>query len=366
MAKSLEELLGYRTLTGLIQATVPGVPDVLPASFNGTSKKVLMDDGEYTVTKGNRAVARRVKFGAPAKKRGLNEIAVQPVKLLHFRDEFELEAKVMMKLRGFDSYEQDKAYDMVAMQIAWFNQFYENLRKTIKIKTLHNPTLYFDGDGNLLPNSSGATETITLYERSASNTGQGLQMDGSTPILSASWATTTTNIPRDLTVWKKTAKARTGYPLKYVVYGENVLTYLIQNNYVKDYLAREGKQRGEYLNDSEIGHLFGLEWIPGYDAFWYSDNQTTCNFVLGADEIIGCPEPNQNWWEMLEGSFPVPTSINIQTDIEAAFKSIDLVHGKFAYSYVDLNRLSAVGNVGDTFLYALKVPDATYVLDTTF
>ena len=369
MAKDLNELLGYRTLTGIIQATVPGVPDILPASFDSFSKQVLMDEGEYTVTQGNRGVARRVKFGAPAQKRNLNKVGIQPVKLLHWKEEFELEAKVMMKLRAMDSYTQDTAYEQVTAQIAFFNEYFTNNRKTIKFKTLYSPTLYFDGDGNLLPSSSGAVETVTLYSRSASNTGQGLQMDGSTAILGATWSSASTDIPKHLRILKKTALARTGYPIKHIIYGENVLSNLIQNNFVKDYLAREGKQRGEYLNEDEIGHLFGLDWIPGYTQFWNSnvnESNETSNFIMGADDIIALPEPNRNWWERLDGSFPVPTNINIQTDIESAFKSIHLEHGKFAFSYVDLQKLSAVCTCGDTFLYALKVPDATYVLDTAF
>lgn len=368
MAKSLDELLGYRTLTGLIQATVPGVPDVLPAAFDSFTKQVLMDDGEYTVNYGNRANARRVRFGADARKRGLNKVGIEQVQLLHWKEEIEFEAKVMMKLRSLDSYEQDKNYEQVTAQVAFFNEYFTNLRKTIKFKTLHNPTLYFDSDGELLPDSSGAdtTQTVTLYTRSASNTGQGLRMDGSTAIIGSTWATATNDIPAQIRALKKTALARTGYPIKYVMYGENILSYLIANNYVKDYLAREGKQRSEYLNDDEIGHLFGLDWIAGYDQFFYSGaDQSTCSFILGADEIVAFPEPNRGWWERLDGSHPVPTNINIQTDIETAFKSMHLEHGKFAYSRVDLNKLSAVLTCGDTFFYALKVPDATYVLDVT-
>lgn len=368
MAKSLEELLGYHTLTGLIQVEMPGVPDVLPPSFDAFKQEVLMDDGEYTRQHGNRAVARRVRFGSPGRKRNIDPVDVQPVRLLHFKDELELEAKVMMKLRALDSYQQDKAFTQVAAKVKYFNEYFTNLRKTIKFKTLYNPTLYFDSDGELLPDSSGAdaTQTVTLYSRSASNTGQGLQVDGSTPILTATWQTVTNDIPKQIRVLKMTAKKRTGYPLKHVFYGENVLSYLISNNYVKDYLAREGKQRGEYLNDDEIGHLFGLDWHPAYDQFWYKADQTTCNSIIGADDIIATPEPNQGWWERLEGSHPVPTTIEVQTSIEAAFKSMNLVHGKFAYSYVDLTKLSATMVMGDTFFYVLKVPDSTYVLDTTF
>lgn len=368
MAKDLIELLGYRTLTGLITATVPGVPDILPASLDSFKKDVLMDEGEFTVTYGNRGVARRVKFGADARKRDLNKVAIQPVKLLHWKEQIEFDAKVMMRLRAMNTYEQDKAYEQVTAQVAYFNEFFTNNRKTLKLKTLQSPTLYFDGEGNLLPSSSGAVETVTLYTEAASNTGQGLQMDGSTPIITATWATATNDIPKMLRSLKKTALARTGYPLKYVVYGENILSYLINNNYIKDYLAREGKQRNEYLNDDEIGHLFGLDWIPGYSQFFNTNVGTdseTSNFIVGADEIIAFPEPSSGWWERLDGSFPVPTNINIQTDIETAFKSIELVSGKFSYSLVDLSKLSAVLNCGDTVLYALKVPNAKYTLDVT-
>ena len=368
MAKSLQELLGYTTLTGLIQATVPGVPDVLPPSFDSFSKNVLMDRGEYTKRTGNRGVARRQKFGAPPVKRNLRDISTQGVILAHFIEEQEYNAQQLMTLRKYDSYEQDQQYEEVRSQVAYFNDYFDNLQKTIKLKTLKSPTLYFDADGNLLPDSSGSdsSQTITLYTQDSGHTAQ-LNFNSEGNIIDASWASAATDIPGHVRRLKQAARADTGYPVKYAIYGKNIPSYMTANNMVRDYLARDGSGRGEWLKDNEIGNLFGLEWVPGYEAFWRSgDTQDTVNYVLDDDEVIFTPEPSRNWWERLDGSYWVPTNINLVADAEAALNNLKLVNGKFAYAQVTTRPVGFVVTCGTTFLYVLKVPDAVWDATVAF
>jgi hypothetical protein len=363
MAKSLNDLLGFHTLTGLIQATVPGVPDVLPPAFDSFKKDVLMDDGEYTVRYGNRGVAKKGRFGAAAIKRGLRDIGVQPVKLMHFIEEIEFDAKTMMKLRSVNSYEHDSAYEEFTSQVAYFNEYFTNLRKTLKMMALRSGTLYFDEEGNLLPSSSGATETITIYTQNASHINQ-LDVFGDGNLITAAWTSASTDIPGQIRSIKQASRADTGYPIKHAIYGKNVPSYMTSNTYVRDYLARDGGGRSEWVKDNEIGHLFGLDWSPGYEQFWRSGaTQSTVNYVLGDNEILFTPEPSKDWWERLDGSYPVPTNINIVTDAEAAMDQIKLVNGKFSYAQVMTRPIGALLTCGDTFLYVNKVPDAVYRAD---
>ena len=66
MAKDIRDLLGYVTLTGLIQATTPGVPKVLPERFSSIKKTTVLDQGRYTQVYGNRQTARLAQFGLAA------------------------------------------------------------------------------------------------------------------------------------------------------------------------------------------------------------------------------------------------------------------------------------------------------------
>ncbi len=366
MSKSLNDLLGYHTLTGLIQATVPGVPDVLPAAFDSFKKDVLMDDGEYTVRPGNRGVAKKGRFGAAATKRGLRDVGTKAVKLMHFIEEIEFDAKTMMKLRSVNSYEHDTAYEEFTSQVAFFNDYFTNLRKTLKMMLLRSGTLYFDEDGNLLPTSSGATETLTIYSQDAGHIDQ-LNVFGTGNIIDAAWTSPSTDIPGQIRGVKQASVADTGYEVMHAIYGKNVPSYMTSNSYVQQYLARDGSGRGEYLKDNEIGNLFGIEWTPGYKQFWKTGESLTSsgtvNYVLGDDEIIFCPKPSKEWWERLDGSYPVPTNINIVTDAEAALDQIKLVNGKFSYAQVMTRPIGALLTCGDTFLYVNKVPNAVMRAD---
>lgn len=364
MSKSLEELLGYRTLCGIIQANTDGVPDVLPKQFDSANRSVLMDDGEYTVVYGNRGVARRQQFGSPARKRNLRPVGRQPVKLMHFIEEVEFGAKTMMKLMSKDSYQQDSAHEEFRSQVAYFNTYFTNLRQTFKLMTLKTPTFYFDSDGNLLPSSSGAdsNRTLTMYSQNANNINQ---LNG---IIATTWENTAADIPAHLRNLKQASIANTGYEVKYAIYGKNVPSYLGLNTQVQAFMARNGRRNEDYLASNEIPDgLFDFKWIPGYRQFWKSgEEQTTTNYVLGDDDIIFCPEPNAGWWERLDGSYPVPTDINIVSSAEQALANISLETGKFAYAEVVRKPIGALLTTGDTFAYVLKVPDAVYVADVKF
>jgi hypothetical protein len=157
--------------------------------------------------------------------------------------------------------------------------------------------------------------------------------------------------------------------MKYAIYGKNIPSLMTSNNYVQQYLARQQSGREEWLTDNEIGNLFGLQWVPGYEQFWRSgtgttagrESQATVNYVLGDNQVVFCPEPSREWWERLDGSYPVPTNINIVTDADAAMNQIKLVSGKFSYAQVMMRPIGSLLTCGHTFLYAMKVPNAVMV-----
>ena len=82
----------------------------------------------------------------------------------------------------------------------------------------------------------------------------------------------------------------TGYPLKYAFYGLNVPSYMTQNNYVIDYLARNPKFAQKFLEQAEIPDgLFGFTWVPVYTAF-YEDASNTNQTFFSSDAVIFTPE----------------------------------------------------------------------------
>src|SRR5260370_6353200 len=83
MSQTLDQILGGSNLTGVIQQTSTGIPDVFPASFYASRRPVDGDTAEYTRIDGTRQTARIPAYGSPSQQRDLNSVAKVPLKLLH-------------------------------------------------------------------------------------------------------------------------------------------------------------------------------------------------------------------------------------------------------------------------------------------
>ena len=358
MAKSIQQILGYLPLSKAIQQTTSGIPQPFPEAFMKSHQKVSGNKTSYVRYTGERRTARIGKYGSPPRKADLRDVGEKDVKLIATSEEQSLDPHVFRYLRSDDAYEFDKGLQQVRRQVREFAQKFANLRIAAVAHVLRRGRLDYDADGNLLPDTGGSIENHT-FDMNANNQNQ---LNG---IITASWALASTDIPLQLRNLKKRARRLTGYPLKYALYGENIPSYLTQNDYVLDYLARNPAMQTKWLETAEIPDgLFGLTWVPVYEAF-YEDSAGTNQDLWAADAVTFTPEVSEDWWDVIEGSHPVPTSINVMTDADAAMRSMKEVFGTFGYGYVELKPVSVTGVYGDCFIPCLKNADVCFAADTT-
>jgi hypothetical protein len=357
MSKSLEQVLGYVYLTGVIQSIKTGIPDVLPPAFATIKKDVLGDQGRYVQVTGTRKVARAAAYGSAARMRELKDISEKDVKLIHAFEQIQMKPLLLQMLRNYDNYDVQKmGIDEVSRQQAEFRKYFDNLRLAAVYSMLSLGHIYFDDGGNLLPTSSGAQLDVD-YQISANNLNQ---LNG---IITASWANNNTDIPLQLRNLKNRSIQQTGYPLKYAFYGVNIPSYLTQNNYVLDYLSRNPKYAEKYLDEAELPDgLFGYKWVPVHTAF-FEDASGTNQTFFGGDTVVFTPEITSEVYEMMEGTYQVPTSFNAVSDLLAALGSMKQVRGMFSYAMPEHNPVTVNMFSGDTFLSVWKVPNALYIGD---
>lgn len=360
MAGSIQDLLGYQFLTGMIQATVDGIPSVLPKALLNTKSKTLADSGRYTVVTGTRETARLVQYGAPALNQNLKDVSTRDVKLLHSLEAINLNPMILMQLRNYTNYNQmNLGKDEILRQVAGFKKRFENLRTAATTLALVNGSLWFDSNGNLQNSSSGAYETVDFKVPSA-NQGVISTVVGAGGV----WNNAASNIPLTLRALRQLATQTTGYDPVNCLYGKNIPDYLTNNNYIKDYLARNPDRRDKILKTGDLTpdyDLEGVRFFPGYNAFWKDQNGAN-QTIVGDDDIIFFPEPSQEWWEIIEGSYPVPTNLNIQSGGWEAMQSFKEVHGMFSYAKVQDNPSSITMFSGDTFIPVIKVPASVWQL----
>jgi hypothetical protein len=359
VAKSLEQILGYMPLLGVIREVKTGIPDLLPPAFWNVKSQVLMDRGRYIVTRGTRRPARLNVYGSPARLRELRPLDTKDVKLMHSYEVIQMDPHTLRLLHNYESYDLQKmGIQEVDRQQAEFRAYFDNLRLSAVYSMLSLAAIYFDQDGNLLPTSSGAYITID-FEVPAENKNQ---LNG---VISASWALPNTNIPAQLIALRQRAQQLSGYPLKYAFYGTNIPTWLTQNNYVQDYLSRNPNFAVRFLETAEVPDgLFGFTWVPVHSAFFEDQNGVNQTF-FNPDSIAFTPDINSDVYELLEGSYGVPTTFNAVGDIPAALRTLKDVWGMFAYAVPVHNPLGVQYFSGDTFLPVWKAVKSLFVADTT-
>src|SRR3990167_329302 len=188
MAKSLQQVLGWTPLTKAIKATTSGIPQPLPESFMKEGTKFPGISGKYRRTTGERRTVPLSKWGSPSRKLNLRDMGEVDVRLLHTFNNHTFDALLFSNLQKLESYELDMAFDEVKRQTEEAARRYANTRTAATLMVLNNGILYWDGDGDLLPSSSGSTESHS-FQMNANNQNQ------LNSIITASWALTNTDIP---------------------------------------------------------------------------------------------------------------------------------------------------------------------------
>lgn len=360
MSVSLLDVLAAPSLCGVIQGTKTGIPNVFPPGFYAIDKAVNKDTGEYTRVNGTRTTARIAAYGSPSRARNLKGLTVCPVKLLHAPEHINLNLPDFRGLLQKDSLVIDeKGVQEIGRQVRDARQNLDNLRVGALTEALFKGAIYFDDEGNLLPSSSGASIT-TDFAIPAGNKDQ-LNALGGGNIISASWATTSTDIHTHVVSLKQAAGRLTGYPLRHAFYGKNVPDMLVSNTTLKDFFVQNSMANTQFLSTGDIPNpLLGLSWHPAYEAF-FEDADGNYQSPVGDNQVVFTPEPSVDWIGWLEGTVDIPTRLSVSSDAVEALSSVRSQQGMFAYATLETDPVRIKMVYGDTFLPVIKVPSAVFI-----
>jgi len=366
MPASLQDFLYFENLIGSVQQVLGGVPeDVLPPGFLNVTDRVEGKTGEYTMAAGTRETARIVAYGSPARQRVMTGVKKVPVSLLHTFESLPADPTVLMQLQSEESnVRQVMGRETIARNLVDFGTRFRNLRVSCVYSIFKYGAIYFDSEGNLLPSSTGAYYTVD-FQVPVGNKDQ-LDILGEGEIIDASWATAATDIIAHVRNIKSAARKKTGYVLKHCFYGPNLPSRLLGNTMIKSLIAGSPNLNEAFVNaPSEIPQgLLGLQWHPIADAFFVDADGAYQSWFSG-DEAIFTPDPSPDWWGLMEGTYPVPTTTEISADMAQAVNSFQAIQGAFSFATVSYNPPSIMHFAGDTFLPLLKNPWAVFLADVT-
>jgi hypothetical protein len=366
MAFSIEELLGYTSITAAVEKVVMGVPKPLPAPFyarsGGEGNRVVGNKAINIGYRGTRKAARVLPYGAPPRQVPQIPREEEQTVLLHSHEALPFRQELLMALREPESYAaQRMAATEIAFQTKNAAERLENLDTTARHLSLANGKLWFDVEGNLLPTSSGADLTIDFHIPT-DNTGQVTPFGGS-PIIDVGWSDANAEIVRHITSIIAYLVQKCGRKPELALYGKNIPSYLAGNTKAKEFLKFNGAWNNGYVANGQIPDCFDLTWIPMQYAFFDDQNGTT-RPIWGDDQIVFCPKPAEDWWATLEGSYPVLKNLQIVQSVQDMVNALELVYGRFGYAYGQVPN-SIYGAYGDTWLTKIKVPEAVAIVDVT-
>lgn len=356
MGTTLLDILSYVSLTKALQERKPGIPNPWKdAFFKRRGQPVVGNTARSTVYYGTRRLARNTRFGASARRRLQSKAGYQDQILLHTREEDVFDPYILMQLRSEDSYTRNNGEQELARQVTDAKVELMNLRIGALTSFMTYGSAYFDGDGVLLGSSVNAVDTVS-WQVPANNLNT---LNGRI----TGWNTGSTNIPGQILGLKSAARQETGYELKDVYYGINVPGMLATNTYLKEFLWRNEPKNAEYLDTGEIPqNMLGLNWIPVYGVKYEKNDGTEVTF--SNDNICTFTPDIEDWYDMLEGTYPVPTKVGITTDPMAMLDNLKEVPGMFSYGQLTADPSIKV-SYGDTFLPWAKNGRAIYIATVT-
>jgi len=360
MAKTLQQILGGKNLTGVIQGVAPGVPDdLLPAAFLSSTRTVEGEYGTYTKVEGTRKTARIAQYGSPSQLRQLKGLSEVSVKLIHTVESIYHKPAVLMNMTNLaDDQKQRLGEQEIARRTGEFKRLFVNLRLAAVYSLLAQGAVYFDAEGNLLPDSSGAHVTVDFGVPSG-NKGQ-LDAFGGGDIIS-DWSSADADIHKQVAALKKAARKLTGYSIRRAFHGANILDYFLGNTKLKELINGNTSFQEDAASGEIPNGFLGLQWHPVDEAF-YVDKDDAYQDFFDPDTVVFTPEPTPDWYELLEGTYPVPTDVGgVAGEGTAAIGSVSIEGGMFSYAVVTADPVAIKHVAGDTFLPVLKVPKSIFI-----
>lgn len=364
MVASVNDLLGYVPLTKSVTLVKGGIP---PVGFEKLMKrkprKHIGDSARYVTFKNTRQAARQAPYGAPARQVGKVEIGMQDLRLLHSNEMMPYSQEMLRALTKFDKIEEQRNFFMDTLKVysEQFAKRSDNLRIGALLSTFANAgRVWFDGDGNLLPSSSGNTLEIDNGVPAANRN----QLGG---LIDLSWANTDANLEKQIQNIKTEALKRTGYPIRNCFYSKNVATYVVNNKTAQAFMSRNSISNSAFLNQGIIPQgTFDLQWTPVQDAF-FEDATGVNREIFAPDTAVFTPDlEDDGWFSLFEGSIMVPKSFSFASDAASGYlANFAEAYGKYRYAYKGASPRELYEEQGDTFLWRLLNPAACFFADVT-
>lgn len=363
MADSYQTMLDWRELTASYRQapTLQGMP--FTENFFGGASSTTAD--EVTLY-----IVGRVNQPAPGNTRGSNPrmmkspgASKKQFALFHSFNEFPLDANVLRFLRSTDPSIQSIGQELVDAQLEEAGRQQKLFREVCLQQGLTIGRVNLDGAGNILvPTVNASTGAIT------DAAGTLISADFQVPdtrratcdsIFAGNWDTASTDMFQQLANARdKAIKDGSEVPTTVWMHKKRAPA-LIQNNTFKVYSQYNNVRNEDVLQGKGVDNIWGwnFRFLEGY----WTDVNGTQHEVIPTTNAILTPDGG-DWMRKKEGTQDVPTTLEIQTDIEAALRTLKPVVGMFSFAQIEVSPLVKLKLfTGDNFGWGFPNPNAIWM-----
>ena len=357
---NIETVLGAEVLlgaTGMAASEVP-VTHLPPGLLKGTP--IGGNTGYVLVGQGTNKTAKSAARGSAARPITLSGASRRPEVLVHSSNSVEFKADTLVNLiNPANGSVEQFAKAEVARQVNECTQLSVGLRVQAVTSLFGLGAAWYNTDGDPLASSSNATVTIDPGIPAANR-------NQLATLISASWATATTPIVKNLMNIQKqclvNSKGRTG-PIAHAIYGADIFDYIYNNTQAQAMIRNNPIYMSAFAQGVIPNGFAGIKnWWPGMFGFYSNASDTTVTPFAG-DALAMFPEPNSSWYELQEGIQPVPRNFQGGTDLNDIASNTIIANGMFSYAYPTMNPYGASMIFGDNFLPAIHIPEVVFIAD---
>jgi len=332
----------------------------------GNTSQKRGDQLELTRFEGERRAAPINARGSVARSQTVQAgrpIVMTPV---HSFNEITLPSACYEFLRGTDSSDlQEKGAEELDRHMSDMG-FRQKIAKGVHLsKILFDGIVYYDVDGGILENSTGATVTIDYAPGATHKDQLAHASNGSSDIIDAAWDTASTKIMSHLDKIRIAAEEDM-VPEPRHIWGNQLLKQMLRaNTEMISFITLNSSRANEMLLGMGDTWEFPNErWTFHFGAQTYiGADGTTVRQMISTTKVAITPDPGDpsqgGWLRNIETDQLIPTTVGIFKTMPEALAAEERVFGDFAYLFLKHNAPGVSLFLGTN--YHVGIPDVNAI-----
>jgi len=321
------------------------------------------DKVEMVVYSDDREAAPINFRGAPAKTLDARGATKRYFSWIHAFNEVTIPLNSVQFLRMDDQPNlQNLGRQELQRQMQPFGRRHRALRAVTLAKALCDGVIYYDGNGSVLEDSTGAAVTVDLGVGASHKLQLAHASNSGSDIIGTRWDQAGAYILTDLEQIREAAEYDMVPQPRHVWMHTSWKDYIRKNTEIKSFLTLNSARAEQMLNN--IGETLEIgDFVFHFtNATYVGADGSTVRPLIPKTKAIITPEVNDgDWFRHYEGAEIVPTGEGPMGSLEEALGNTQTIYGDFAYLRLDDNPVKVSMRMGMNFLYAFADPNAVWM-----